>query len=87
MPQTTNKQVTVDNGKGQGAYGLGESWERAACNARENWRENFGTQKPTRIRLSEKFYSDGTWGDWRTVIKEAPFTSWGKLAEVPERDR
>lgn len=70
---TTTKQVIVDNGKGQGAFGIGETWEQAMKNARLHWRDNFGTQKPTKTRLCEYDEASGT---WRTVIRECRFVSW-----------
>lgn len=35
-------QVTLDNGNGQGAYGLGYTLKEAAVNAKAQWREAFG---------------------------------------------
>lgn len=73
----TTKQVILDNGKGQGAFGVAETWDAAARNARAHWRTNFFAGKPARVRLCER--DDGV---WRVLVKEAPFTSWGRLAHT-----
>lgn len=75
---TTTKQVTVDNSKGQGTYGLGGTWAKAAENARSHWRESFGTQKPVKVRLSEY---EGS-GRWRTVVDSMPFVNWKTLQSI-----
>lgn len=88
MNQTT-KRVYLDNGKGQGAFGTAETWEEATRNARNHWKANFFVGDPIRVRLCER---DGGLDDhhdseWRVLVKEAPFTSWPRLAEALERDR
>jgi hypothetical protein len=71
----TTKQVILDNGKGQGAYGLADSWTEAIANARGHWRWNFSTQKPTRVRRLELAASGAIVGQ----SPETPFVSWAAL--------
>ena len=73
------KQVIVDNGKGQGAFGTGETWADAMTSAQAHWRESFGPQKPTKVRLCERDGGPDEYGDWRVILDSAPFTGWGRL--------
>lgn len=53
------KQVILDNGHGQGSYGLGEDWETALKIAMDEYRANFGAD-PVRFRLCVS-NSEGSW--------------------------
>lgn len=77
------KQVIVDNGKGQGAFGTGETWADAMTSAQAHWRESFGPQKPVKYRLCEYVAGDAPESyridAWRVILDSAPFVGWGRL--------